>query len=179
LLIDNEMNLKVCDFGLSRFITGDKNNKTTLAKFRGTYCYMATEIYAKEQYSPKSGTVRVLQKSFPYICADIYSIGVILWEMIRKCLIGSYEKPFAEYKFIRYDIQIPVQAATKNLRPTIPITCPEVISQVIRACWDSDPTRRPSSGILLQRFEQIKKEYESNAKNWDKLREFARKKHSE
>lgn len=55
MLIDNEMNLKVCDFGLSRFITGDKNNKTTLAKFRGTYCYMATEIYAKEQYSPKSG----------------------------------------------------------------------------------------------------------------------------
>ncbi len=56
MLIDNDMNLKVCDFGLSRFITGDKNNKTTLAKFRGTYCYMATEIYAKEQYSPKSGT---------------------------------------------------------------------------------------------------------------------------
>ena len=50
------MNLKVCDFGLSRFITGDKNNKTTLAKFRGTYCYMATEIYSKETYSPKSGT---------------------------------------------------------------------------------------------------------------------------
>jgi serine/threonine protein kinase len=94
LLIDKDWNIKLCDFGLSRFVTGNEKDGGTLAKFRGTYCYMATEIYFKDQYSVRS---------------DIYSLGIVLWEMLHKCMTGKYEKPYSEYKFIRYDIQIPVQ----------------------------------------------------------------------
>jgi serine/threonine protein kinase len=96
LLIDKDWNIKLCDFGLSRFVTGNEKDIGTLVRFRGTYCYMATEIYFKDQYSIRS---------------DIYSLGVVLWEMLHKCMTGKYEKPYSEYKFIRYDIQIPVQVS--------------------------------------------------------------------
>jgi hypothetical protein len=160
LLIDKDWNIKLCDFGLSRFVTGNEKDAGTLAKFRGTYCYMATEIYFKDQYSVRS---------------DVYSLGIVLWEMLHKCMTGKYEKPYSEYKFIRYDIQIPVQAATKGLRPTIPPCTPPIIAELVKSCWQSDPQLRPTCTQILQTLEEAKKEYEANPEKWNAVRTIPKK----
>ena len=61
LLVDEDYNVRVADFGLSR-VTHDLN---TLTGGLGTFQYMAPEVMANQRYSVK---------------ADVYSFGMVLWE---------------------------------------------------------------------------------------------------
>jgi len=61
LLVDEDFNVRVADFGLSR-VTHDLN---TLTGGQGTFQYMAPEVMANQRYSVK---------------ADVYSFGMVLWE---------------------------------------------------------------------------------------------------
>ncbi len=61
LLVDEDFNVRVADFGLSR-VTHDLN---TLTGGLGTFQYMAPEVMANQRYSVK---------------ADVYSFGMVLWE---------------------------------------------------------------------------------------------------
>jgi tRNA A-37 threonylcarbamoyl transferase component Bud32 len=153
LLIDKDMRIKVCDFGLSRFTNGE-HNLATLGKLRGTYAYTAPELYYGTTFTPKS---------------DVYSIGIVLWEMVHRLMCGKHERPFGEYKEIVHDFQVIVKAATKSLRPTIPEKCPESVSNVIRMCWRDKPEERPTCSELLEILENVQKEYEANAEEWEKL----------
>eukprot|EP01128_Nolandella_sp_AFSM9_P003772 TRINITY_DN1652_c0_g1_i2.p1 TRINITY_DN1652_c0_g1~~TRINITY_DN1652_c0_g1_i2.p1 ORF type:complete len:631 (+),score=151.83 TRINITY_DN1652_c0_g1_i2:46-1893(+) len=153
LLISDEMTIKVCDFGLSRFT--DENQKTeemqTLTKLRGTYAYTAPEIYKKVQYSNKS---------------DVYSIAVILWEMATRIVGGKYVRPFSEYSEIRYDYQIIFQTATHQKRPTFLRGTPTPVRQVISKTWAQDPDARPDGGELLQGIEMMEANFKKNPSKW-------------
>lgn len=59
--MDEDFNVRVADFGLSR-VTHDLN---TLTGGLGTFQYMAPEVMANQRYSVK---------------ADVYSFGMVLWE---------------------------------------------------------------------------------------------------
>jgi len=152
LLVDNNWIVKVCDFGLSRFTAGNEENLATLGKLRGTYAYCAPEVYFGKTYSPK---------------ADIYSMGIILWEMAFRVITQEYEQPYAEYPQLCFDFQIIIQSAKKDLRPTIPSTCPASYRTAITRCWDPDPEKRPESTELMQICQDLLKEYESNRETWD------------
>src|SRR4051812_20426468 len=65
LLVDEYYNCVVSDFGISRFVIDD--NLSTLSKLRGTYAYCAPEVYLGSPAGPK---------------ADVFSLGVILWELM-------------------------------------------------------------------------------------------------
>lgn len=94
--------------GLSRFLRDGK--QSTLGKLRGTYAYCAPEVYFGEQYSAKS---------------DIYSLGIITWEIVVRCLKGVYERPYSEYNHIAFDFQIILQTAKVSIAlfVTIQICC--------------------------------------------------------
>ena len=64
ILVDEDFNIKVCDFGLA---SNDKSVKNTV----GTKIYMAPEQLAGKTHDPKN--------------ADIYSLGVILFVMYSSC----------------------------------------------------------------------------------------------
>ncbi len=139
LLVDNNWNVKVADFGLARFNIA--KNEPSLAKLRGTYAYAAPETYSGQIYTTKS---------------DVYSFGIILWELIMRLLTGCYHRPFSEYKNLRYDFQIIVQTAKKNLRPTFPATCPPKWQQLVESCWSHKQEDRPTLEEVLKSLAELK-----------------------
>lgn len=141
LLLDRDFTIKVCDFGLSRYTQGEQCDDATLQKLRGTYAYTAPEMYYSKNYTAK---------------ADVYSIGVILWELVVRLVKNKHCKPYSEYNDIKYDYQIIFQVAHNQRRPTIPPECPSKVKQIIEKCWSQDPEERPTAAELLVLLKNIK-----------------------
>lgn len=152
ILIDEKKSIKICDFGLSRFISENFDN-ASLLKIRGTYAYLAPEVYLGSHYNSKS---------------DIYSIGIILWEIILRIILGHHSRPFGEFKKINHDFQILIQSS-KGLRPTLPLSTPQSLYKLYFDCVSGDPKKRPNSEELLKRIESILLQYNSKPENWDHL----------
>jgi serine/threonine protein kinase len=113
LFLDDEFRVQIGDFGSSRLCEFDVT--LTVA---GTPLYMAPEV-TRGHYDQK---------------ADVYSFGLILYEMIvgNALFSGSGEKGAL---FI--DLQ-------KGWRPPIPSEVYEVSKRLIEECWVEDPKNRPS-----------------------------------
>jgi hypothetical protein len=126
LLLDESYNAKVCDFGLSRL----KAQERSMTGNCGTVQWMAPEVLANERYAEP---------------ADVFSFGVILWELL------SRECP--------YDGMDPIPCAlavlNKHERPSIPLWCPPAFATLIRKCWDQDPTVRPTFMQVLSALDAM------------------------
>lgn len=85
---------------------------------------MAPEVIEKELRSPKS---------------DVYSYGIVTWE------ICSREIPFAELK-TKAEI---MDAVVEGKRPKIPAGCPNVLRKIMQSCWKEDYETRPNMDEIL------------------------------
>ncbi|EGG19762.1 ankyrin repeat-containing protein [Cavenderia fasciculata] len=154
LLITENWTVKICDFGLSRFDTG--SNLETLGKLRGTYAYVAPEVYFGNKYTLKS---------------DVYSMGMIIWEMLYRCLKGAHQFPFGEYLHLKFDYQILIACAKKDLRPTFPPETPASLIEIISRTLLKDATLRPTTQELYDALLEIRdKEFNPNAAEWEAKR---------
>ncbi|EGC38851.1 hypothetical protein DICPUDRAFT_148427 [Dictyostelium purpureum] len=130
LMISKDKTVKIGDFGFSQVIkTG-----TTLSDQKGpkgTALYMAPEVMMKQEFNEK---------------ADVYSFGLILYEM------ATCEELFPEYSEIDpfYDA-----ICNKKIRPIIPSEYPVSLKSLISRCWDHDPNKRPSFNEITQRMEDV------------------------
>jgi serine/threonine protein kinase len=145
VLCDGKRRLKLGDFGLSRFST--QTNLMSLQRTRGTLAYVAPEMMDAQPFSPP---------------ADIYSTGVVLWEIMARVVGGEYDRPYAEFPNLTIDFQILVQAS-QGLRPTIPASVPQGIADLISSCWNPDPAVRPSSTEMLVKLDGLRKEWLAHA----------------
>jgi len=120
---------------------------------RGTFAYCAPESYTGEKYTIKS---------------DIYSMGIIFWELVNRVVKGKYEQPYSEYKNIQFDFQIIIQASKSDLRPTMPEGTPEMMANIIRLCIHKDRDQRPTCEKLAELAEACEKDFFAHKVKWDK-----------
>ncbi|PRP87667.1 ankyrin repeat-containing protein [Planoprotostelium fungivorum] len=154
LLVTEDWDLKVSDFGLSRFKTED--NLETLRQLRGTPQYCAPELVLGMNCTTQS---------------DVYGMGIVLWEMVNTVITRNYQRPFAEYAELVYDFQILMQAANAGKRPTIPPTTPESLVTLMSKCLDSKPENRPTSSELLDCLRLVEEDYATDPDAWEAKRE--------
>jgi len=134
LLVNKDGDLKVGDLGLARF--NNARSQDTMNRLCGTYSYLPPEIFFGQRFTEK---------------ADIFSMGVILWEIVYRVIFGKYMLPYAEFD-IKVDYLIAIQVAEKHVRPTIPPSCPSSLSQLIKQTMDVNPLNRPTSTQLLEQL---------------------------
>jgi serine/threonine protein kinase len=128
LLLDSSGNLKIGDFGLSRF----KSESESMTGHTGSYRWMAPEVVRNEKYDEK---------------VDVYSFGIILWEMIAS------DVPFSNLT----DMQAAMNTSN-GMRPALPPSCTPNMKDLIRACWAPEPSERPSFQEVLDKLQVIKRE---------------------
>uniref|UniRef100_A0A667XNZ3 Mitogen-activated protein kinase kinase kinase 7 n=1 Tax=Myripristis murdjan TaxID=586833 RepID=A0A667XNZ3_9TELE len=114
LLVSGGTVLKICDFGTACDI------QTHMTNTKGSAAWMAPEVFEGSNYSEK---------------CDVFSWGIILWEVITR------KKPFDEIGGSAFCIMWAVHRGT---RPPLIKDLPEPIEVLMTRCWDKEPCQRPS-----------------------------------
>jgi serine/threonine protein kinase len=105
-LVTRDFRCKIADFGLARAMGSNAHTLATVSSARGTLLYCAPEVFQGMPY----------ERSF-----DIYSFGIVLWEVVRRITSGVYARPYSDYSNeLRFDFQLVIQITQNNLRPQIP-----------------------------------------------------------
>ncbi|BFG31649.1 hypothetical protein CerSpe_179230 [Prunus speciosa] len=127
LLVDKNWTVKVGDFDLSKL----KNATFLTAKSgRGTPQWMAPEVLRNEPSNEKS---------------DVFSFGVILWELMTKSI------PWNNLN----SLQVVGVVGFMDRRLDIPEGLDPQVVLVIEDCWRSDPEQRPSFEDIIQRMKGL------------------------
>ena len=126
ILLDESYTAKLADFGLSRL----KAVRSGMTGNCGTVQWMAPEVLCSEEYAEP---------------ADVFSFGIILWEMLTN------ECP--------YEGMTPIQCAlsvlNENKRPEIPDWCPQPFRALIKNCMERDPKLRPTFPQILAALDSM------------------------
>lgn len=131
ILLDQDFNVKISDLlfhDLKKYsaVVFGYNNKSE---------YTAPEILKENG----------LIITNPKIYADIYSFGIILWEIFTERIPFDKIKLNDLKKIILED----------DSRPLIPEDIEPEIALLIRCCWQSDAIKRPSFSKILERLEKV------------------------
>ncbi len=142
IMIDKDGNAKIMDFGIARSLK--TKGITGTGVMIGTPEYMSPEQVEGKKVGPTS---------------DIYSLGVILYEMVTGQLPFKGENPLSIA--MKHKGEIP-----KN--PTVIITqCPDNLSQVILKCLEKDKERRfQRAEKLLYELSNIEEDFSTKEKTF-------------
>uniref|UniRef100_A0A8C4RUR3 mitogen-activated protein kinase kinase kinase n=1 Tax=Erpetoichthys calabaricus TaxID=27687 RepID=A0A8C4RUR3_ERPCA len=120
MLITYDDLVKISDFGTSK----ELSDKSTKMSFAGTVAWMAPEVIRNEPVSEK---------------VDIWSFGVVLWEM----LTGEIPYKDVDSSAIIWGV------GNNSLQLPIPESCPDGFKILLRQCWNCKPRNRPSFRQIL------------------------------
>lgn len=122
--------VKVADFGLSKHCYG--TFCSNVHDLRGTLPYMSPEMILDHQHVTEA--------------ADVWSLGVVLWEML------TLEPPFQSMQ----PAQLIGALSLGKLRLPIPAWCEPEWRALMESCWVHDPSQRPSCRQLAMQLERIR-----------------------
>jgi len=127
ILLNTLQEVKICDFGLAHLLEGVLEDDTSVnIGCVGTHHWMAPEVLRGDAYSK---------------AADVYSFGMIMWEMLTR------KVPFYGYTAA----QVIGLVGYGRRRPKVPRGCPEPLRAVLHMAL------RPS-GHTRRQFQDIQEE---------------------
>ncbi|KAK1371905.1 putative serine/threonine-protein kinase SIS8 [Heracleum sosnowskyi] len=129
LLVDKNWVVKVCDFGLSRMKHSTFLSSRSTA---GTAEWMAPEVLRNEPSDEK---------------CDVYSYGVILWELC------TLQQPWGGMN----PMQVVGAVGFQHRRLEIPDDIDPAIADIICKCWQTDPKLRPSFSEIMAALKPLQK----------------------
>ena len=127
ILLDDKDIAKIADFGLVGIIKEGEGLKGGV----GTPHYTAPEILEKKRYGPK---------------VDVFSFGVILWEMATR-QIPYREKTYQD---------IYEHVVTRGWRLPGSSAIAEPMFDLIKRCWSANPNERPDFNEIAELFSSRK-----------------------
>ncbi|XP_019243225.1 PREDICTED: serine/threonine-protein kinase STY46-like isoform X2 [Nicotiana attenuata] len=128
LLMDENQLVKVADFGVARV----QVQSGVMTAETGTYRWMAPEVIGHRPYDRK---------------ADVFSFGIVLWELLTGKLPYEYLTP----------LQAAVAVVQKGLRPTLPTHTHPMLVELLERCWQQDPCLRPEFSEILEILQYMTK----------------------
>eukprot|EP00164_Ancoracysta_twista_P001299 GFYU01001700.1.p1 GENE.GFYU01001700.1~~GFYU01001700.1.p1 ORF type:complete len:998 (-),score=251.90 GFYU01001700.1:110-3103(-) len=131
LLVDENLRVQICDFGMSKVMQDAYCHSTA-----GTPQWMAPEILRNEKYDES---------------CDVYSFGVILWELV------TMQQPWNDL----HPMQVVGAVGYQNKTLEIPEECNSEVSKLIQECWNQDPSVRPKFPEILNRLQGVKTSLQS------------------
>lgn len=119
ILLDGDLHVKIADLSAScRFVAHETHMRTNV----GSIVWAAPETLVDDKYA-----------TYDRSC-DIYSLGIILWEMWTR------EEPFHD---IKKSWTLRKMIVEKKARPPIDPSWPQPLSTLIKWCWSDIPAARP------------------------------------
>lgn len=125
IVFDNENNVKLMDFGFSiiKKETREYNNETTS---KGQLRWMAPELLIEN----------------PTLKSDIYSFGIIIWQLFTRKL------PYPESK---NEVQVfNSMKDPKSIKFEFPSNTPQFLKQLGERCLNYNPELRPTAKFILE-----------------------------
>mmetsp|Transcript_5917 Transcript_5917/g.17739 ORF Transcript_5917/g.17739 Transcript_5917/m.17739 type:complete len:854 (+) Transcript_5917:392-2953(+) len=125
--------VKVFDFGLARQLENadaKSDDVYAMSGETGSLRYMSPEVASCMPYSHK---------------ADVYSFGIILWEM------NAAKKPFGGLSRDTFYDRV-IQGGE---RPQCNKKWPEELSSLIKQCWDAEPEKRPNFATVVDKLDAL------------------------
>ncbi|RIB01479.1 kinase-like domain-containing protein [Gigaspora rosea] len=126
ILINDDGCAKISDFGVSKLADMSYNHN----QIYGIIPYVAPEVLEHGHYTKQS---------------DIYSLGMIMWEVINGC------KPFCDRE---YDAFL-ILEIIYGLRPKFIDGTPQELIDLIEKCWNYIPSKRPTANEIMNDLDFI------------------------
>lgn len=123
--------VKVADFGLSLVKDQSMQEIEEMKKIRGSPAFMSPEALNGEELTTK---------------ADVYSFGVILWELL------TGRSPYEDLEIESFE-QLIDEICVKGTREKFPENTVPSLKQLIEACWQHDPKLRPNFLQILYQLD--------------------------
>lgn len=130
VLIDDEGNARLCDFGLVRILSEGRTGLTTTTQHTGTIRYLAHELVDSDE------------SILPTTASDVYALGCVALEVI------FLRSPYANHRntgHIYKDIFRNIPPATHFPGTSEPPASIKALWDLLTTCWNVDPAARPSA----------------------------------
>jgi serine/threonine protein kinase len=134
VLYDKQLNIKLCDFAFSKFkrkLSGLMDSQV------GTPAWMAPEVLRGDEYTLK---------------CDVYSAGVIMWELVHR------EEPLKGVNQYAVAIKVGMEGHRLPIDPS----CSLIWRRLMEACW-AEPDDRPSFAEIEKILAEAKQSIKSGA----------------
>ncbi|XP_019628838.1 PREDICTED: uncharacterized protein LOC109473409 isoform X2 [Branchiostoma belcheri] len=134
-MLDHKMQVKVADFGLCRDVHEKGYYRIQSWEVKLPYKWMAPESHEDYIFDTKT---------------DVWSYGIVLWE-----IFSGGKTPYPDVPSVHL-----IGYLKEGRRMGRPNKCPIALyNDVMKQCWQKEPTKRPSFKEILARAEQINKSF--------------------
>ncbi|KAH3745216.1 proto-oncogene serine/threonine-protein kinase mos [Pelomyxa schiedti] len=145
ILVTKDITSKIADMGLSKILIKALDICVPIDHFEGTANYTAPELSLPLFSGLYQGATRA---------ADIFSFGMIIYEVISRCIPFNELNTDQIHAEIAHGNRPDLQCLRKKTKQPLPR-----LLDLIERCWNQDPGERPSIDYIIDQLGEARFEY--------------------